>query len=189
MVAGALTFAGCAAPETGAEQTHAAAEGTNASATTTRSTPGVPSRVPSSTPTVWTREQAAIQYLSIVEPLRTPTRAFNAALDAANEGNVDAKQFPAACRGLADAEDKALRRMDAGKWSEDLRPTVDDWMANLAGGNAWPRECGKSKTRADLEHMLDLYGPFPDSDPTAGTLMRVKLGLPPSGVQTTERKN
>jgi len=113
--------------------------------------------------------------------MRAPTRAFNAAIDAANAGNVDAKKLPAACRGLAEAETEALRRMDKGNWDESLRPTVEDWMANLAAGNSWLRECGKQKTRADLEDFVDLYGPFPDSDPTAATLLRVKLGLPPAG--------
>jgi hypothetical protein len=155
-----VVLVGCSSPSTPAPESRST---TKTSATPT-STP-----TPTPTPTVWTKPDAGAAYLGMVAPVNANLARLKAAVGANDLGKITA-----ACKEQARLEDAFARDLDAGSWSKDVRPLVDDLIASVASQRSLFISCATAKSLSDLETPR----PNADPHPGAGQVLRVRLGLP-----------
>lgn len=162
--------AGCSNPATPTALSTQIAKGAPAVSQTSTKAP-VAVATPKPTPTLWTKPEAAKAYLAMVAPSNRAVDVFNAAV----KTDVSTK-IRMACAKMLSTEDKFMRDLDAGQWSADVRPLVEDVIASLASDrNEW-LGCSESKTRAELIQALN--APMNDAHAGAAQTLRVRLGLP-----------
>lgn len=126
------------------------------------------------TPTVWTKAEAAAQYLAIVKAPNDARAALKAQLDAHPK---DAKPLPDMCQALANSLKGFIDALAAGRWPTDARPAVDDVMASVAADMNSAIQCARGKTIADFNAAWATADPKPGS----AQVLRAKLGLPAAG--------
>ena len=126
------------------------------------------------TPTVWTKTEAAAQYLALVKPPNDARIALNAQVDAHPK---DPKPLPAMCQTVADTLKTFLDALAGGSWPTDARSAVDDVMASVGAQMNAAQQCAKGKTIADFNTAWD----YTDPKPGSAQVLRAKLGLPAAG--------
>ena len=126
------------------------------------------------TPTVWTKTEAAAQYLALVKPPNDARIALNAQVDAHPK---DPKPLPAMCQTVADTLKTFLDALAGGSWPTDARSAVDDVMASVGAQMNAAQQCAKGKTIADFNAAWD----YADPHSGAAQVLRARLGLPAAG--------
>lgn len=164
--AAVLALAGCSTAQPSAAPLAAPTK----AAASSSPTPTTTTPAPASTPTVWTKAEAARQYLAIVKPANAAVDALNAAL---RKNRL--RPLTAACRGYAAADDTFARALDRGMWAPNVRPIVDDLIAELAGSRNSLLGCAAGKS---LDDALASLNQFPAQPSGAAQRLRVRLGLP-----------
>lgn len=155
-----LTLAGCGqdvAPT-------AASPSTTASATPTETA------TPTPTPTEISKEDAAAQYLALVEPYNETVRVFNEV----SAADWDQAAFTAAAAAQADANQAVVEGLLTKEWPAASMDMVQTLAADAAPNTSYMRRLAEAQT---LEEAWALIETQPEQTDGSAQLLRIQLGL------------
>jgi alkyl sulfatase BDS1-like metallo-beta-lactamase superfamily hydrolase len=145
----------------------------NLNQTVPKSSVAEPTKVsptPSPTPTIWTTQEAATQYLQAVCPVNRLVTPVNTAMQ-----NGDFAALHTLSPQLVEADTNAAKKLDAGQWpaevKDDIATVRDAYFATITVD----QQAGAAQTMDQLNAVV-----WPDTSAasTASQRLRSRLGLP-----------
>lgn len=155
----------------------AACNSNNSDPTSAPTTPATPVSVPTtpapaSTPTVWTKQEMAAAYVAIQDDLSPLVDKLNGLIE--NDGTV--AEFNKVCADLSTASFEAMQTVSVGKWSDSVRPLMNDWMKAVSELGTYFDLCSTATT---VGGVRDALSPLQTSNAhDEASLIKIALGLP-----------